>query len=235
MFNAENFPVRWLIAAAYHVKLFQVDGGPGWIDSARYDITAKPRVNQDRGTRLSRKDTQIEMALMVQSLLEERFQLVLHRETKELPVYALTVAKGGLKLREAPCTIYDPNNGPPRPPSGEKPPDYCGNFGIRGGGTTNRVLDAFGMTMTEFAQNLPDLGLERVVIDKTGFTGKFNVHLEFAPNETTGPGDPDRPAPTETGPSFFTAMQEQLGLKVESTKGVVEVLVIDRIERPSEN
>ena len=87
------------------------------------------------------------------------------------------------------------------------------------------MLDAFGMTMPEFAQNLPNLGLERIVIDKTEFTKKFNVHLEFAPIETTGPGDPDRPAPAETGPSFFTAMQEQLGLKVESTKGPVEVLV----------
>ena len=104
VFNVENLAVRWIIAAAYHVKTFQVVGGPGWIDSARYDITAKARVNRDRGTRPSWKDTELEMALMAQSLLEERFQLKMHRETKELPVYALTVAKGGLKLREAPCT-----------------------------------------------------------------------------------------------------------------------------------
>jgi bla regulator protein BlaR1 len=239
-FNADNFPLSGLIAGAYGVQSFQIAGAPGWIESSRYDIVAKPSVNPVKTprTRDSMMNDQEEMKLMLQSLLEERFQLRLHRETKELPVYALTVAKGGLKLQAASCTEYDPNNPPPRPAPGQKRPDFCGNLGAGGSGPT-QTMDAFGITMTQFLGFLPNY-TGRVVIDKTGFTAKFNAHLVFERDPAPGPGakgDPEnRPAQIDSSvPSLFTAIEEQLGLKLESTKGPVEVLVIDRIERPSEN
>ena len=227
-FNADNYPVLGLIAGAYHVQPFQIAGAPGWIESTRYDIIAKPSVNPVKKptTRESMEMDKAEMDLMLQSLLEERFQLRLHRETKELPVYALTIARGGLKLQPESCTEYDPNNPPPRPAPGQKRPDYCGNLSAGGRGPTQK-LDAFAITMTQFLGFLPNY-TKRVVIDKTGFTGKFNAHLEFTPD--SAPAQADNP-----GPSLFTAIEEQLGMKLESTKGPVEILVIDHVERPSEN
>jgi bla regulator protein blaR1 len=224
-FNADNYPLLGLIAGAYNVKPFQIAGAPGWIESARYDVVAKPSVNPVKKTitRESMVKDQTEMRLMLQSLLEDRFQLRFHRETKELPVYALTIAKGGLKLPEAGCTTYDFNNPPPRPAPGEKRPDYCGNLSAGGSGP-KQTVNAFGITMTDFIGLFSDY-TERVVVDKTGFTGKFNAHLEFTPDD----------AQDSSGPSLFTAIEEQLGLKLESTKSPVEVLVIDHVERPSEN
>jgi bla regulator protein BlaR1 len=228
-FNADNYPLLGLIAGAYDLKPFQIAGAPGWIESSRYDIVAKPSVSPVKKTMTSesvRKD-QAEMKLMLQSLLEDRFQLRFHRETKELPVYALTIAKGGLKLPEGSCTNYDFNNPPPRPAPGQKPPDYCGNIGMGGNGPA-QTLNAFGITMTDFVGVLSNYS-GRVVIDKTGFTGKFDAHLVYADTLDSAPRD------DTSGPSLFTAMEEQLGLKVESTKGPVEILVIDHVERPSEN
>jgi len=227
-FNADNYPVLGLIAGAYSVQPFQITGAPGWIESTRYYIIAKPSVNPVKKpiTRESMEKDKAEMDLMLQSLLEERFQLRLHRETKELPVYALTIAKGGLKLQPGSCTEYDPNNPPPRPAPGQKRPDFCGNLSAGGRGPTQTV-DAFGITMQRFLGFLPNY-TGRVVIDKTGFTGTFNAHFAFTPDRA--PADADNSAP-----SLFTAIEEQLGMKLESTKAPVEILVIDHVERPSEN
>jgi bla regulator protein BlaR1 len=226
-FNADNYPLLGLIAGAYNVQPFQITGAPGWIESARYDVVAKPHVNLSKALITSEAigKWQAETKLMLQSLLEERFQLQLHRETKELPVYALTIAKGGLKLHPGNCTEYDPNNPPPRPAPGQKRPDYCGNLSAGGSGPTEK-LDAFAITMSQFLGFLPNY-TGRVVIDKTGFTGTFDAHFVFTAQS---------PAQDETSaPSLFTAIEEQLGLKLESTKGPVEILVIDHVERPSEN
>jgi bla regulator protein blaR1 len=236
-FNADNYPLRGLIAGAYHVKVFQIAGAPGWIDSVRYDITAKPAVDTATFRRQPWQAQEQEMGLMLQSLLEDRFHLKFHRETKEIPIYALTVAKGGPKLQPQACVVYDPGNPPPRPAQGQKQPDFCGNIGVRGGG--QMTLDAFGINMTQFAQSLPEF-TERVVIDKTGLADKFNIHLQFTTNDVAGargPADPERPVAVgdSSAPSLFTALEEQLGLKLESTKAPVEILVIDHIEKPSEN
>jgi bla regulator protein BlaR1 len=229
-FNADNYPLLGLIAGAYDLKPFQIAGAPAWIESSRYDIVAKPSVDPPKRplTRESMQKDQEEMKLMLQSLLEDRFQLRLHRETKELPVYALTIAKGGLKLQAGNCTNYDPNNPPPRPAPGQKPPDYCGNISAGGRGPT-QTLNAFGITVTAFLGVLSDY-TDRVAIDKTGFTGTFSAHLVFAAPGASAAGDSDGSVP-----SLFTAIEEQLGLKVESTKGPVKILVIDHVERPSEN
>ena len=166
---------------------------------------------------------------MLQSLLADRFKLTLHRETKELPVYDLVAAKGGLKLatpKDGNCTIPDPKNPRPR----EQFP-FCDN--IR---TGRGLIEAYGVTMPRFLASLSYV-LGRVVFDKTGFRGIFDGRLEFAPDEAVAAANVGQPAPSTDSatPSIFTALQEQLGLKVESAKGPVEVLVIDHAERPAAN
>lgn len=170
---------------------------------------------------------------MMQAILEDRFKLKIHRETREIPVYALTVAKGGLKiqpLKEGDCIVMDYADPKPAPLA---PGQQSCDFSMMGRKGSIRTGDFRGMTMATFAQRLGIL--DRPVIDKTGVAGMFNFHVEFAFDDST-PGI--RPAPSDEpggGPSIFTAVQEQLGLKLEPAKGPGEFLVIDSVERPTEN
>jgi uncharacterized protein (TIGR03435 family) len=190
-----------------------VEGGPAWLKSDRYEIVAK--ADGDASPDMMNGP-------MLQALLEDRFQLKVHRETREIPVYDLTVAKGGPKLRafkEGSCT-------------------HCGANGTMKG--SNFLLHGQGVTSDELAKSLA-IGLDRPVIDQTGLAGKFDFELEFARDQAMGPAfrDPNQVIPAaadlSTGPSIFTAIQEQLGLKLEPAKGPGEFLVIDSVERPSGN
>jgi uncharacterized protein (TIGR03435 family) len=222
-FGAQNVPLRFLISTAYSVKDFQIAAeGSSWINTDRYDITAKAPEGIANGFEPMRP--------MLQSLLADRFKLVLHRETKELPTYDLVAAKGGLKVsipKDSSCVTPDPKNPRPR----EQMP-FCDR--IR---TGRGLIEAYGITMPRLLAALSDV-LGRVVVDKTGFSGIFDGRLEFSPDEAitdaTAGSRAGQPAPTaDLGiPSIFTALQEQLGLKVESTKGPVEVLVVDHVEKP---
>ncbi len=165
---------------------------------------------------------------MLQALLEDRFKLRVHRETREVSVYALTVAKGGPKLqpfKEDSCIPYDSM----RPPAqDQKVPKFCGAvFTVPRAQGTNRAVEGLGSSLDEFSKMLGGF-LDRPVISKTRISGVFDFHLEYATDD--GPGA----APLD-GPSIFTAIQEQLGLKLEPTKGPDEFLVIDHVERPSAN
>jgi uncharacterized protein (TIGR03435 family) len=205
-----------------------IEGGPAWIHSERYSINAKSE---------SKATPEMMQGPVLQALLEDRFKLKIHRETREIPVYVLAVAKGGLKLqqfKEGSCTsrppidLTKPPAPPPPLPSGGK---YCANVGTLKG--PNMVVNVDGATLDDFAKIfLRSVG--RPVISKTAITGKFNFHLEYAPDEALRrllPNDLGEP----TAPSIFTALQEQLGLKLESAKGPGQFLVIDHVERPSEN
>jgi uncharacterized protein (TIGR03435 family) len=173
---------------------------------------------------------------MLQSLLEDRFQLKIHRETREVPVYSLTVAQGGYKLKpftEGSCTPMPLKVPMQAPPPGQ---EYCK---VRVS-ARKPAVDAQGSTLAEFSQLLTLL-LDRPVIDQTGITGKFDIHLEFAIDKATPRflrgGDLARFAETASDPALpaiFTAIQ-QLGLKLEPAKGPREFLVIDHMERPSGN
>jgi len=165
---------------------------------------------------------------MLQALLEDRFRLKVHRETKEGSIFELTAAKGGSKLRplqEGSCVAADPNS-PPRPLApAQKPP--CGVL-MPGANTANRTMtiDAVGAPIALLTRTLT-LMLGRPVLDKTGIAGLLDAfHLEYVREDA---------AADATGPSIFTSLQEQLGLKLEAAKGPVEVLVIDHVERPTEN
>jgi len=204
-----------------------VEGGPAWIHSVRYEINAK--ANGAIGQGMMRGP-------MLQTLLEDRFKLKIHHEAREVTAYVLTVAKGGLKLhsfQEGSCIPRDfklVEQFPPQPfpelPPGQK---YCA------GGSTERganvTLEAIGMTIDDFVKySLPEL--DRPVVNKTGVTGRFDFHLEFAPEETAGAGATPSEAP---GPSIFTALERQLGLRPELAKAPGDFLVIDHVERPSAN
>jgi uncharacterized protein (TIGR03435 family) len=230
-FTVQRATLRDLVKLAYFIHDFQVSGGPGWINSDRYNIEAKaeapPAFNQEYRVLQLRR---------LQTLLQDRFKLVLHRETKELPVYELTVAKSSPTSPPPNCIQRDPGDLPTIAP-GKTVMDYCG-FGGFGRGQ----YQASSGSMPELADALA-LPLGRTVVDKTGITGRFRIQLAFAPDTSTSAfpdaGGPGRPAeaapPTDRGPDIFTAIREQLGLKLESGKGPVEVLVIDHVEKPSEN
>jgi uncharacterized protein (TIGR03435 family) len=233
-FTATNAKLKMLIGIAYNVKTFEISGGPGWIDSDGYDITAKA---VDTNTNLD------QLRPMLQTLLEDRFKLKVHRETKEMPVYALTFAKNGSKLPEAKdggCVKFGPDSPPPPLPApGQLPPILCGGF-LRG----PNLLQAGKVDIKQLVNVLSDV-LGRPVIDKTGYTGTFDVKLEFSPEGTSFGGGPvgggglaligGPPPGDDSKPSIFTALQDQLGLKLESQKGPGEILVIDHAEKDSEN
>jgi uncharacterized protein (TIGR03435 family) len=194
-----------------------IGGGPAWINSDRYTIEAKAENAQESDG--------IMMGPMLQALLGGRFKLRVHREPAEIPVYLLTVAKGTPKLeplKEGSCTPRDLSHFPP-PPLG---PDSCRFFASNKGPNVSWV--AQGATVEEFC-NIVLSRMDRPVIDKTGLTGRFNFPLEYMPDASAPSDDP------AAGPSIFTALQEQLGLKLEPAKGPGELIVIDHVERPSEN
>jgi uncharacterized protein (TIGR03435 family) len=198
-------------------------GGPDWLDSDGYLIAAKAGSEQPRAMLLGP---------MFQRLLEERFMLKVHLETRELPAYALTVAGGGFKLRPidpATCAARDATAPPvltARDPVTQKP--FCqmiisGGSGLRG-----------SMTVQELSNALSSY-VDRQIINKTGIDGIFNVDVQFVPLRVPGPlGRPPDPA-AGGGVSIFTAIEEQLGLRLERTTGPSPVIVIDRVERPSPN
>jgi uncharacterized protein (TIGR03435 family) len=196
----------------------QVFDGPGWIDSDTYDIVAKA----DGNAPVARM-----YGPMMQVLLEDRFALRIHEETRQLPVYTLTVAKNGAKLaatKEGSCTPLDLKHPPAAPEPGQPAPVICGKGSVRlvNG---NTVIESRGITIATLAERLVET-VNQPVIDRTGLNGLFDIHLEFAANNAQ---------PDASGASIFTAVQAQLGLRLTSEKGPVEVLVIDHIERPSGN
>ena len=203
-----------------------IEGGPAWIRSDFYEINAK-----------SDNTARHEMMLgpMLKVLLEERFKLKIHRATRQVPVYELTVAKNGPKLqqfKEGRCISADPSNPPPPIQPGQQPTRICGGNLLRSNGR-KRTYDFYAMSIDQFSELLRGT-LLRPIINKTKIPGKFDFHIEFAAEETT-PGELTQGANEPTGSSIFTALQEQLGLKLESAKGPGEYLVIDNVERPTEN
>lgn len=215
-YTATNVTLKEIIQYdAYEIPGPQILGIPSSLEGVAFDIQAKidPAIYAQMKTQGNQQHYQ-QFQPMVQRLLADRFKLAVHTETRELPVYALTIAKNGQKLQPA------------------KDPDAGTNFTSGRGGQ----LTAKGASAEQLAQKLTrsvsdELG--RIVIDKTGLTGRYDLTLKWTPALGTPPtlnGEPDTSAP-----SIFTAIREQLGLKLEPTKGPVHVLVIHHAERPSEN
>jgi len=227
-FKAENVWLRFLIQVAWNVKDFQVLGGPGWAASDRYDVIAKATGNE----RLE------QMRPMLRALLEDRFRLTLHIDTRELPVYALVASKGGSKLRPTSagtCVTPQPES-TPQPNSSNQLP-ACGNISM-----SPHSVNGTGISMAQLAASLSN-SMQRMVVDQTGLTGTFDVHMEWTADQSTpgfwapglAPAPSVEPSPDIAGASIFTVIREQLGLTLQATKGPVRVLVIDHAERASAN
>ena len=232
--DATNMPLRPMITLSYGIAGYQLVGGPGWIADARYDIVAKLEDGGAGATPFVPGATTVNATQRaLQTLLEDRFKLKAHRETRQMDVYALVMAKpdGGpgpnLKPSTQDCAAAAEaaKRGSP-PPAGPGAP-ICG---IQGGPGRLRFG---GLPASAFGQALSGPA-GRTVIDRTGLTGSWEFELKFTP-VTRAAARPDQPAADPDAPSFFTAVQEQLGLKLESTKGPVEVIVIDSIDRPTED
>jgi uncharacterized protein (TIGR03435 family) len=235
-FSCKNAAVKWVIVRAYNVMGPLISGGPNWASSDPYDIEAKESDELSAALEKLPRDQRLEkQMLLVQSMLADRFHLKVHRETKELPVYALVVAKNGPKLKAAniqsTALIVMGTDGRPRATS-------CSIQGTSEGG--NRYQ---GCTVATLADFLP-LAVGRVVLDQTGLKGIYDFTLNYSDQNSaevssgpagSGTASNGPPPPVESGPSVFTAVQEQLGLKLEPTKGPVDTIIIDHIERPSEN
>lgn len=231
-FNAINTPVKMLITFAYQIQDFQLSGGPGWISSDRFDIVAKMDGDPPPIIPGSGAD---HMMLAMRTLLADRFRLVVHHETRQLDIYALTKAKPdgplgrALKPASGDCSpaAFAARAGGPPPPGGP-PTQVCG---IQQG--PGRIRFG-GFPLSLFATGISNR-VGRAVVDRTGLTGNWDFELTYAAELPPGAvlnGAPP-PPPDPDLPDLFTAVREQLGLKLESTKGAVEVLVIDSIQPPT--
>ncbi|HEY9463839.1 MAG TPA: TIGR03435 family protein [Vicinamibacterales bacterium] len=269
MISANGVPVRLLMRQAFgQLQDFQLIGGPDWISSDRFDIEAKI----EGGAPM----TPLVLQSVIRQILEERFALKTHRETRELPIYALMVARSdgrlgpNLKPSSTECSTMMSQRGRGPAPGGAPGPDARGGVAItrsgpppdgrggpgraggpppfdfdappvcgqRGGGFGR--LRAGGTTMADFATMISGTA-QRVVIDKTRLTGYYDIALTYTPTGdqlpqgAPPPGAPAPPPIDPDGPSFFTAIQEQLGLKLDNQRGPVDVVVIDSIQQPTEN
>jgi uncharacterized protein (TIGR03435 family) len=225
-FTATNVTLRGLITRAYQLQNNQVEGGPSWVNTEAFDIEAKADGNFPAE----------QMSLMVRALLSERFKLAIRMTTRQLPIYALVMARNdgkmGSQLRpssEADC-VRVPPLGSGAPPLFDRNHPLCGVLYSPTGHWTGR-----GVSMQALASNLARV-VSRVVLNQTGLTGTFDLDFQWTDLTALlqpGGGPPEIPPPTDLPTSIFTALQEQLGLKLESTKGPVDVLVIDHVEQPT--
>ena len=202
---ASNVSLKTLVSSAYGIKEDLISGIPGWANSARFDLEAK--IVEPDMEALKKLNPKQEQSLM-KPVLADRFQLKTHTATRILSVYEMVLAKDGPKFK--PSSTVDPSG--------------------RGEGTSiqNTVFTAHAITMSSLADSL-SCQLHRTVIDKTGLDGKFDLSFSWRP--AYGPGA----SPEDSEASIFTALPEQLGLKLRSSKGPVETLVIDHVAMPSEN
>jgi len=211
---ASSGTVKSLIESAYGLRDFQVSGGPDWINSATWDIVAKVDQPDPSWSKLTKDERRAQRNQRLQAVLIQRFAVQCHVATKELSVYSLVLAKGGSKLKQT-------------------PPDAPGKSSLNwdGKGSKNR-MEGTGIELRALAAEL-SLVLGRTVIHKTGLDRLYDINLIWNSGGSAAAQPTD--AETASGPSIFTAIQEQLGLRLESTKGPVSVLVIDHLEKPREN
>jgi uncharacterized protein (TIGR03435 family) len=240
-----RFSVRGLPLVSYLFFAYKITGDqteavlsqlPGWATTDRFDIEAKTDGNPA-------KDAKDQMRLMVQSLLADRFGLKARYETKQVPVFALILAKPGKtgpQLRahpnDSPCSTAIPTAGEPGPETAVEGgyPALCGGFLGMPATVPGRMREGGrNVTMAFIASHLVANFAERPIIDQTGLSGTFDIVVEFVP-EASGPAAGDS-QPDPSGPTFLQALKEQLGLRLESQKGPAQVLAIDHVDHPTEN
>ena len=223
-FSNTSITAKNLITVAYGLNYYQISGGPDWLDRARFNVQAKSDATVDEAmSKLTKEQASLEKQHMLQTLLADRFKLKVHQETKDLPAFALVIAKSGLKMQVA---------------KGEKPgPDELKAFGDnpvpplyqQGDGRRGYQYFAHGASMALITDMLAGQ-FNTTVVDKTGLTATYDFTLQY--NGTVSPHEMEG---VETWPPLTTAIQDQLGLKLEPIKAPTQILIIDHIERPTEN
>lgn len=216
-----------ILAGAYNLPPFQILGGPAWVNSVHFDIDAKS------GTAVSDPE---QIRAMLQALLADKFHMKVHRETRQMPVYVLSAPRGAYKLQtpqKGSCLGFkDPLPGLFAPPPPGKPPTpvlrRCGQVGGTDGPNGNRI-DGGQASISSLVRFLSEI-LHAPVIDKTWITGNYDIHITYARTNTLATDNN-----SDTGPTLFQALEGQAGLKLESTRGPLEVIVIDHAERPDAN
>lgn len=205
---ATDYTLKNLIALAYDLSPKTISGGPSWVESQHFDIQAvTPGDVQPR---------RLEQMQMLRALIVERFGLKFHRDQKEFSIYELTIAKGGPKLNPA-ATPADP-------------PQLIGIV------YPDRIeVPAKSVTMDDFVAMLQRATLDRPTVNRTGLSGKYDFKLDWAPDETQYSGELPKASDDAPAPPLFTAIQEQLGLKLTATRGMVNALVIDHAKKPAED
>lgn len=213
-----NLSLTNIVASAYNVKQYLISGGPSWINSTSFDVDAKVAPDDVASFK---KLSPSQRRLMLQKLLADRFHLAVHFETKPLPVYDLVIAQDGPKFKAA-----APD--PPPPPDADpaNPPKPKGMLRMGPG-----MVNFQDMPMSAFVAQL-GYAVGREVIDKTALTGKYDLELRWTPDNSPATSETEK---ADAPPNIFTALQEQLGLKLEASKGPVQTLVIDHVEMPSAN
>jgi len=238
-FRVTGVSLKILLTYAYRLRDEQIVGGPAWISSALWEVSAKAEDSNIPATPPTFDPAVPDaMALMVQALIQDRFRLRSHREVKELPTYDLVINKGGPKIQKA------NDQTPPIPKQPTNDASRTRNAGTNPLPAPRGVLNMFnsptGSTLQgtavplSYLANALAISLRRAVMDRTSLMGLYDFKLQWAPDPMLGINGP-RGANGSVGPSIFTAVQEQLGLKLDSSRGPVEVLVIDSVRQPSEN
>lgn len=222
MYIAENVRILNLVSQAYGIKQDLIFGMPGWANDAHYDVQAKlSSEDAEAMSKMSREDKNAATQALLRGMLEERFHLKAHIETRQLPVYDLVIAKGGVKMKAT-------RAGDPAAVKGADGRALRGLVRFQDGMITDQ-----GIEMSAFIGQLTNM-VHRAVRDKTGLQGGFDFTLKYAPDRD-GPPDPAGGVPQDDAPSIFAALEEQLGLKLQPDKGPVATVVIDHVEQPSEN
>ncbi len=217
-FKGKDLALQWLILTAYRINSGNLTGTlPNWTIADRYDIDARTEDASDEGRVL----------LALQDLLKDRFKLAVHREMQEEPVYFLTIAKGGIKMPKGSCV-----------PKKQDLPNECYSARNEGLVTTMdwrgvKMSDPAGVAYRTLSGHLT--AGRRPMIDKTGLTGIYDVHLRWTRDPEPGASDAAVATADPTAPSIFDAMEQQLGLKLEAGRGPVEYVVVDHVEKPSDN
>ncbi|HKO20407.1 MAG TPA: TIGR03435 family protein [Acidobacteriaceae bacterium] len=206
-FVAQNQTLANLLEIAYGLQHTQVLGGPSWVQTERFDLEAVP----DREGKYSYDDWN----LMLQQILADRFRVRSHHETRELPAFTLTLAKGGVRL--APTAAS---------------PEAKPSIDVKGREVITVIATDSGTA--DFVKILREAIVGRPVLDQTGLAGHYDFTLKFAPDRTAMSATPES-APPDLPPDLFTAIQQQLGLKLAPTKAPADVLVIDDVQHPSQN
>lgn len=228
--HGSKVTIKELVASAYGVKQAQVAGGPAWVETERFDLDAK--MDEETAGALKKlpgPQQKAQRQEMLQAVLADRFRLRAHRGNSVIPIYALTVSKTGSKLKEADAKVADimsPNGIHVR----------SGTW-ILGGGNPGIAFTGHDIPISA-VETVLDWNVDRIVVDRTGLTGLYDIQLKWTPEDHQAVRMEEEGGsliPADPGPTIFSALEKQLGLRLEPTRGPMDAIVVDQVERPSEN